>query len=124
MLVVETGARTQFGEIAARVGAVDEETEFERGIRKFGVMLARVMIVIVLTVLTINQLMGRPIIESLLFAVALAVGLSPELLPAIISVTLANGARHLVAAVLSCGGSTRSRISAVWTYCAPTRPAP
>lgn len=95
MLVIRTGTRTQFGEIAARVGIADEETEFERGVRKFGIMLVRVMIIIVLAVLTINQLMGRPIVESLLFAVALAVGLSPELLPAIISVTLANGARHL-----------------------------
>jgi P-type Mg2+ transporter len=97
LLVVLTGSRTQFGEIATRVGAADQETEFERGVRKFGVMLLRVMILIVLAVLTINQLMGRPIVESLLFAVALAVGLSPELLPAIISVTLAAGARHLAA---------------------------
>ncbi len=97
MLVMATGEATLFGTIAHRIGEVDEETDFERGVRKFGVMLVRVMIVIVLAVLTINQLMGRPIIESLLFAVALAVGLSPELLPAIISVTLAAGARHLAA---------------------------
>ena len=97
MLVIETGYRTQFGMIANRVGAADEETEFTRGVRKFGAMLVRVMIVIVLAVLMINQLMGRSIIDSLLFAVALAVGLSPELLPAIISVTLATGARHLAA---------------------------
>jgi Mg2+-importing ATPase len=97
LLVVLTGSRTQFGEIATRVGAIDEETEFEQGVRKFGIMLMRVMILIVLAALTINQLMGRPVVESLLFAVALAVGLSPELLPAIISVTLATGARHLAA---------------------------
>jgi len=97
MLVVQTGSRTAFGAIAERVAVGDEETEFERGVRKFGIMLVRVMIVIVLAVLTINQLMERPAVESLLFAVALAVGLSPELLPAIISVTLANGARHLAA---------------------------
>lgn len=97
MVVMATGDATQFGVIAHRIGDADEETDFERGVRKFGVMLVRVMIVIVLAVLTINQLMGRPIIESLLFAVALAVGLSPELLPAIISVTLAAGARHLAA---------------------------
>jgi Mg2+-importing ATPase len=108
MLVIQTGARTQFGEIAARLGVADEETEFERGVRNFGIMLVRVMIVIVLAVLTINQLMGRPIIESLLFAVALAVGLSPELLPAIISVTLAKGARHLAA-----GGVIVRRLDAI-----------
>ncbi len=108
MLVVETGYRTQFGQIANRVGASDEETEFTRGVRKFGTMLMRVMIVIVLVVLTINQLMGRPIVDSLLFAVALAVGLSPELLPAIISVTLAAGARHLAA-----GGVIVRRLDAI-----------
>ncbi len=71
------------------------ETEFSRGIRQFGYMLVRAMILIVLFVLTVNQLLGRPFIESLLFAVALAVGLSPELLPAIISVTLSAGARAM-----------------------------
>ena len=95
MLVTATGVGTEFGEIAKRVGEADEETSFERGVRKFGGMLVRVMIVIVLAVLVVNQLLGRPIVDSLLFAVALAVGLSPELLPAIISVTLAAGARHL-----------------------------
>ena len=108
MLVVQTGRHTQFGEIAERVGIAEEETEFERGVRHFGIMLVRVMIVIVLAVLTINQLMGRPIVESLLFAVALAVGLSPELLPAIISVTLAAGARHLAA-----GGVIVRRLDAI-----------
>ena len=108
LLVVLTGSRTQFGEIATRVGAIDEETEFERGVRKFGVMLMRVMILIVLAVLTINQLMGRPVVESLLFAVALAIGLSPELLPAIISVTLAAGARHLAG-----GGVIVRRLDAI-----------
>ncbi|MBB5986436.1 magnesium-translocating P-type ATPase [Sphingobium lignivorans] len=97
MLVVQTGSRTAFGQITSRIGAADEETEFERGVRTFGMMLVRVMIVMVLAVLTVNQLMDRPFVESLLFAVALAVGLSPELLPAIISVTLAKGARHLAA---------------------------
>ena len=91
MLVMATGQRTKFGEIAERVGMADEDSDFTRGIRHFGAMLVRVMIVIVLAVLTINQLMGRPIVDSLLFSVALAVGLSPEMLPAIISVTLAAG---------------------------------
>ncbi|MGB0085119.1 MAG: magnesium-translocating P-type ATPase [Rhodomicrobiaceae bacterium] len=94
-IIVETGARTIFGAIAARLQAREPETEFARGVRQFGVMLVRVMTLIVLFVLTINQLLGRPIADSLLFAVALAVGLSPELLPAIVSVTLSAGARHL-----------------------------
>jgi Mg2+-importing ATPase len=95
MLVVETGRRTAFGAISARLKARPPETDFERGIRQFGYMLLRVMMVIVLFVLTVNLLLGRPKIDSLLFAVALAVGLSPELLPAIISVTLSAGARAM-----------------------------
>jgi hypothetical protein len=61
----------------------------------FGYLLIRVMVIIVIFVLTVNLLLDRPVIESLLFAVALAVGLSPELLPAIISVTLSAGARAM-----------------------------
>jgi Mg2+-importing ATPase len=95
VLVVETGHRTAFGAIAAQLGTREPETDFERGVRQFGYLLIRVMIVIVLFVLTVNLLLGRPVIESLLFAVALAVGLSPELLPAIVSVTLSAGARTM-----------------------------
>ena len=95
MLVVETGLRTTFGAIAARLGTREPETDFGRGVGQFGYLLLRAMIVIVLFVLTVNLLLGRPAIESLLFAVALAVGLSPELLPAIVSVTLAAGARDM-----------------------------
>ncbi|WP_324827927.1 magnesium-translocating P-type ATPase [Qipengyuania zhejiangensis] len=95
MLVLQRGQETQFGAIAQSLQAGAEESDFARGVRKFGAMLMRVMIVIVIAVLTANQLLGRPAIDSLLFAVALAVGLSPELLPAIISVTLSAGAQRL-----------------------------
>ncbi|HET7910391.1 MAG TPA: magnesium-translocating P-type ATPase [Nitrospira sp.] len=95
ILIIETGRRTVFGSIAARLKARPPETEFQRGIRRFGYLLVRVMVIIVLFVLTVNQLLGRPVVESLLFAVALAVGLSPELLPAIVSVTLSAGARAM-----------------------------
>ena len=71
------------------------ETDFERGIRQFGYLLTRIMMVIVIFVLTVNLLLHRPLIDSLLFAVALAVGLTPELLPAIVSVTLSAGARRM-----------------------------
>ena len=63
--------------------------------RKFGYLLTRIMTVIVIFVFTVNLLLHRPLIESLLFAVALAVGLTPELLPAIVSVTLSAGARRM-----------------------------
>lgn len=95
VLVVATGEGTQFGEIAQRLKTRPVETDFARSIRKFGGMLIRIMIGVVLFVLIMNQLLGRPFLESLLFAVALGVGLSPELLPAIISVTLSAGAREL-----------------------------
>lgn len=95
VLAVRTGHRTEFGAIAARLRAREPETDFARGVRQFGYLLIRVMIAIVLFVLTVNLLLDRPVIGSLLFAVALAVGLSPELLPAIISVTLSSGARAM-----------------------------
>ena len=72
VLAVETGRRTAFGAIVARIKARPPETEFGRGIRQFGYLLIRVMVVIVLFVLIMNQLLGRQMIESLLFAVALS----------------------------------------------------
>ena len=95
VLVIDTGRRTAFGAIAARLRAREPETNFARGLRQFGYLLIRSMVVIVLSVLTVNLLLHRPLVESLLFSVALAVGLSPELLPAIVSVTLAAGARAM-----------------------------
>jgi Mg2+-importing ATPase len=94
-LVVKTGRDTAFGAVAARLRERAPETEFARGIRQFGTLLVRVMIVMVVFVLTVNHLLDRPVLESLLFAVALAVGISPELLPAIVSVTLSRGARAM-----------------------------
>lgn len=95
VLVAVTGRRTQFGTIAERLGSAEPETEFERGVRRFGTMLLRAMFLIVVFILAVNQFLGRPFVDSLLFAVALAVGLSPELLPAIVTVTLSTGARSL-----------------------------
>jgi P-type Mg2+ transporter len=97
VLLVRTGGATVLADVAARIATRDEETEFERGVRRFGELLLRVMLGVVVLVLTANTLLGRPAIESMLFAVALAVGLSPELLPAIVSVSLARGARRLAA---------------------------
>lgn len=95
VLVVKTGRATAFGEVAARLKTRLPEPEFARGVRQFGYLLVRIMVVMVFFVLVVNQMLGRPAIESLLFAVALAVGISPELLPAIVSVTLAHGARAM-----------------------------
>lgn len=85
-------------DVAARIASVDEETDFERGVRRFGELRMRMMLGVVVAVLTANALLDRPTVDSMLFAVALAVGLSPELLPAIVSVSLARGARRLESA--------------------------
>jgi P-type Mg2+ transporter len=95
VLLVQTGAATVFGRIAERLKLRPPETEFERGIQRFGYLLTQVMLVMVVIVLAINILLNKPPIDSLLFALALAVGLAPELLPAIISITLAHGAQQM-----------------------------
>jgi Mg2+-importing ATPase len=95
VLVIKTGKATELGAIARDIAKPDQETDFERGIRRFGYLLTRVMTSTVLFVLVVNLMLERPLIESLLFAAALAVGLTPELLPAIVSVTLSAGARNM-----------------------------
>ena len=95
MLIVQTGKATVFGQIAERLSLRQPETEFERGVRRFGYLLTKVMLVMVVIVLGINILLAKPAMDSLLFALALAVGLTPELLPAIISITLAQGAQKM-----------------------------
>jgi P-type Mg2+ transporter len=88
MLVTATVLRIQVEDTAGMIEAVEPETEFERGVRQFGYLPIRVIIGMVLFVLKISQLLDRPIVESLLFAAALLVGMTPELLPTIVSVTL------------------------------------
>jgi len=94
-VVVATGAATEFGAIAHRLSLRPPETEFDRGIRRFGILLMSAMLVIVLLVFAAHALRGRSPVETLLFSIALAVGLSPELLPAILSVNLARGAQAM-----------------------------
>ena len=94
-LVTETGVRTEFGRIAASVAAVEPETSFALGTRRFGLLMTQIMFVLITVVLVANVLLGRPVLDSLLFAAALAVGITPELLPAIVTVTLSRGAKLL-----------------------------
>ena len=91
-IVTTTGAQTIFGDIAARLAQRPPETEFERGTRKFGLLIMRTTILLVLFVILFSVLFHRALLESLLFAVALAVGLTPEFLPMITTVTLGRGA--------------------------------
>src|SRR6185369_697337 len=94
-VVACTGKNTAFGEIAQRLAARPPETEFGRGIRHFGLMITRVIMLLVLFVLLVNIVLHRPLLESFLFAVALAVGMTPEMMPMIITITLAQGARRM-----------------------------
>jgi P-type Mg2+ transporter len=93
--VLATGGATQFGDVVARLAARAPETEFERGLRHFGLLITRTVLVLVLVILAASLAMHRPAFQSLLFAVALAVGLTPEFLPMITTVTLARGAARM-----------------------------
>lgn len=94
-LVVFTGKKTEFGEISEELKTSTPETEFERGIAKFGHFLLEVTMLMVIAIFAINVYLQRPILDSFLFSLALAVGLTPQLLPAIISVNLSHGAREM-----------------------------
>ena len=90
-----TGRSTAFGDIAARLATRPPETEFERGTRRFGFLILQTVVFLVLLVFLVNIVLQRDPLESLLFSVALAVGLTPEFLPMIVAVTLASGAVHM-----------------------------
>ena len=94
-LVVNTGRQTEFGKVSERLKLRPAQTEFERGIRQFGYFLMQVTIVLVMAIFAINLYLHRPALEALLFSLALAVGLTPQLLPAIISINLARGAKQM-----------------------------
>ncbi len=93
VLIVQTGRRTSFGQIADRLALRPPETEFERGIRHLGFLLTEVMFVLVVAIFAVNVLFHKPVIDSLLFSIALAVGLTPQLLPAIININLSKGSQ-------------------------------
>ena len=95
VLVVNTGADTEFGAISERLRLRAPETDFERGLRRFGEMLIKVTLMFVIAIFAFNVYFHRPVLESFLFALALAVGMTPELLPAIVSITLARGAKRM-----------------------------
>ncbi|TYP93203.1 MULTISPECIES: magnesium-translocating P-type ATPase [Nitrosomonas] len=92
ILAVKTGASTEIGAIAHSITRHLPATSFEISAHRFGLLILRLTILLVLFVLLVNALMHKPLLESFLFAVALAVGLTPELLPMVVSVTLARGA--------------------------------
>ncbi len=95
-LVVTTGPRTAFGAIAQRLGERHDQTAFQRGLQEFSRMLFVITVALAGSIFVLNVLFGRSILQSALFALAIAVGLTPQLLPAIVTVSLATGARRLV----------------------------
>ena len=95
VLAVATGENTEFGQIAGQLKLRPPETDFERGVRRFGYMLTEIMLILTLAVFAINVYFKEPVINSLLFAVALAVGITPQMLPAIVSITLSKGSHNM-----------------------------
>jgi Mg2+-importing ATPase len=94
-IVILTGKNTQFGKVSERLKLKPPETDFEHGIRRFGYFLGEVTLVLVVLIFAINVYLHKPVLESFLFSLALAVGLTPQLLPAIISINLAHGAKKM-----------------------------
>lgn len=95
ILAMTTGEDTEFGKIAGELKLRPPETEFERGVRRFGYMLTEMMFVLTIAVFAINVYFQKPVIDSLLFSVALAVGITPQMLPAIVSITLSKGSHNM-----------------------------
>ncbi|WP_165521963.1 magnesium-translocating P-type ATPase [Micromonospora zingiberis] len=96
-VAMRTGRDTAFAEVAVRVTDRPAATGFQRGLTRFGLLLVRIMVVLLVGIGVANLLMGRPVIDSLLFSVALAVGVTPQMLPAIVAVSLSAGARAMAA---------------------------
>jgi len=94
-VVVQTGKQTEFGKVSERLKLRPPETEFETGLLKFGYFLMEVTLILVVLIFLANVYLKRPVLESFLFSLALAVGLTPQLLPAIVSVNLARGAKQM-----------------------------
>ena len=96
-LVVRTGRATEFGQVSQSLRTHPVENEFERGVKHFGYLILEVTLMLVIAIFGINVYLHRPVVDSFLFSLALAVGLTPQLLPAIISINLAHGARRMAA---------------------------
>jgi len=94
-VVVATGGRTEFGRIALGLAERHPETEFQVGLRRFSLLLVKVAATLTSAIFVVNVLLDRPIMDALLFSLAIAVGITPQLLPAVVSTSLAAGSRRL-----------------------------
>lgn len=93
--VVSTGRATAFGSIAGNLATQQAETAFEKGVKKFGYLLMEVTLIFALIVTLLNVYFGKPVIDSFLFGLSVALGMTPELLPAIVTITLSAGAKRM-----------------------------
>ncbi|MGW4351899.1 magnesium-translocating P-type ATPase [Nocardia sp. NPDC004582] len=94
-VVIATGGDTEFGRIAAGLAHHEPETEFQVGLRRFSMLLVRVAAVLTIGIFAVNLVLHRPLLDALMFSLAIAVGISPQLLPAVVSTSLAAGSRQL-----------------------------
>ena len=94
-VILKTGKDTEYGKISERLKLRPQETEFERGVRRFGYLLMEITLILVFAIFAVNVLLKKPPLDSFLFSLALAVGLTPQLLPAIIGINLAHGAKMM-----------------------------
>ena len=94
-VVVATGSRAEFGRLALELGETEPETEFQKGLRDFSMLLVKVAAVLTVGIFAVNVALHRPLLEAVLFSLAIAVGISPQLLPAVVSTSLAAGSREL-----------------------------
>ncbi len=100
--VIQIGKKTEFGKIAESTSFIRPTTEFQKGLGKFGDLIVKVILIMATVIFVVNALLGHPLLDSLLFSLAIAVGLTPELLPVIITISLAHGAgklakKHIIA---------------------------
>ena len=94
-VVVGTGSSTEFGKIAVGLSERQPDTAFQVGLKSFSALLVRVAAVLTISIFVINVAFSRPLIDALLFSLAIAIGITPQLLPAIVSVSLSAGSRQL-----------------------------
>ncbi|PJA86772.1 MAG: magnesium-translocating P-type ATPase, partial [Candidatus Moranbacteria bacterium CG_4_9_14_3_um_filter_42_9] len=109
--VVKTGADTEFGKIAKNLAEKETDNEFTKGVSNFSVFILKVIIIFVIFILVVNSLLKGNFLESLLFSIAVAVGLTPEFLPMIMSVTMAKGSINM-----SKKGVIVKKLSAIPTF--------
>ena len=129
-LVVRTGRSTEFGKVSERLKLRPPETDFERGVRRFGTFLMEVTLILVLAIFAVNAVKNlggsavHNVLDSMLFAMALAVGLTPSSCPPSSASTWRRAPGAWRSRRSSSSASRPSRTSAAWTCCARTRPGP